>query len=150
MVSPVCALVGKYAESGMQGGDLRTSSASSADAFGLGTTFVCFTGETLDEVAEHSFLNAGEAISASSRDLFLGVSLRAGEGVACLETVVFFSGLPFFPRSLADDDDGDLVTLMSSAPRARLLVGVGALIFGGWIMYRSNRCSRESCGASPR
>lgn len=111
----------------------ESSSASSTDAFGLAKTFVSFTGEALDAVAEHSFFNAGEAISASSRDLFLGVSLRAGEGVACLETVVFLRGLPPFPSRLTDDDDGDLVTLTSSAPRARLLVGVAVLIFG-WRM----------------
>lgn len=94
--------------------------------------FVSFTGETLGTVAEHSFLNAGDAISASSRVLFLGVPFCVGEKVAFLETIAFFTGLfrPF-PRSLPDVDEGDLVTLMSSAPRARLLVGVAALIFGG-------------------
>lgn len=117
------------------GKSVRTSSASSTiDALGPGpgtTLVVSFTGEAADAVAEHSFLNAGEAISAPSSDLFLGVSfLRAGEGVACRETVVFLSGLTALPSSLADDDDGDLVTLMSSEPRARLLVGVTALILG--------------------
>lgn len=126
---------------GKTGADLRTSSASSTDALDLAATFTSFGGgdnEALGAVAEHSFLNAGEAISAPSRDLFLGVSLRAGEGVACREAAAaFLSGLAPFPRNLAaaaaaaaddDDDDGDLVTLMSSEPRARLLVGVAALM----------------------
>lgn len=112
---------------------MHTSSASSTDTFGLAATFVSFTGEALGTVAEHSFLNAGDAISASSRVLFLGVSLRAGDGVALLETTAFLTGLfRLFPQSLPDVDEaeGDLVTLMSSAPRARLLVGVAALMFG--------------------
>lgn len=91
-----------------------------------------FAGDAfLGAVAEHSFLKAGEAISAApSRDLFLGVPLRAGEGVACRDTAVFLSGLTPLASSLADGDDGDLVTLLSSEPRARLLVGVAALILG--------------------
>lgn len=101
-----------------------------------------FTGEALGAVAEHSFLNAGDETSASSRFLFLGVALRAGEGVAFLETTAFFTGLlrPF-PKSLPDVDEaeGDLVTLTSNAPRARLLVGVAALMFviryGGYTSF---------------
>lgn len=112
----------------------RTSAASSVDTFGLATTFESFTGEAVDTVAEHNFLNAGDATSASSRVLFLGVSLRAGEGVAFLETTAFLTGLARpLARSLLDVDDGDLVTFMSSAPRARLLVGVAALMFGMFV-----------------
>lgn len=111
-----------------------TSSASSIDTFGFPTTLVSFTGEALGTVAEHNFLNAGDATSASSRVLFLGVSLRAGEGVAFLETTAFFTGLVRpLPKSLLDVDEGDLVTLMSNAPSARLLVGVAALMLGNLI-----------------
>lgn len=91
------------------------------------------------------------APSPASSSLFLGggvVSLRGGEGVACRWDMAgfFFSGLAPPPAqtgplvtNLDDNEDdgdrgdrGDLVTLTSSAPRARLFVGVALILTSFW------------------
>lgn len=90
---------------------------------------MAFTGEAavVAVVAEHSFLNAGDAMAPtaaapSSSDLFFFL----GDGVSVV--AAFLTGLVVVVSFVAERD-GDLVNaLASSAPRARLLVGVVALM----------------------
>lgn len=80
-------------------------------------------------MAEHNFLNAGDAISLaaaavaapSSSDLFFFL----GDGVAVVAAAPFLTGL----TSFVAERDGDLVNALASrAPRARLLVGVAVVL----------------------